>query len=84
MTCALAGAAEFNDACTVIRSRRGDDVILTVIAPDGGFRRLAVAPDGAEIRSADGAEQVRMGMGTAGVVEISVGRDRYRLPAGEP
>lgn len=81
--CALDGADAFAD-CTVQRTSRERETTLTLIAPDGGFRRLAVAADGAGITAADGAEPARVGTGPAGEVEITIARDRYRLPAARP
>lgn len=81
--CALDGADAFAD-CTVQRTSREGETTLTLIAPDGGFRRLAVAADGAGVTAADGAEAARIGTGPAGEVEITIARDRYRLPAARP
>ena len=81
--CALDGADAFAD-CTVQRTSRKRETILTLIAPDGGFRRLAVAADDGGITAADGAEPARTGTGPAGEVEIAIARDRYRLPAAGP
>lgn len=81
--CALDGADAFAD-CTVQRTSRERETTLTLIAPDGGFRRLAVAADGAGITAADGAEPARVRTGPAGKVEITIARDRYRLPAARP
>lgn len=81
--CALDGAAAFAD-CTVQRTSREGETTLTLIAPDGEFRRLAVAADDAGVTAADGAELARVGTGPAGEVEIAIARDRYRLPAARP
>ena len=79
--CALAGSAEFTDACTVVRSSQAGRTLLTLNAPDGGFRRLAVAADGGEIGTADGADQASVERSQGGEVLISIADDRYRLPA---
>lgn len=84
MTCAVAGAAEFGKNCTVSRSRRGAEVILTIVAPDGGFRRVAVAADGAAVTAADGAEPAVVRDAADGAIEFSIAADRYRLPAAGP
>lgn len=81
IACALAGASELAPGCTLARSSRGNEVVLTVTAPDGGFRRFAVNPEGGSIAAADGAEQVTMSDGSAGEVEVAVAQDRYRLPS---
>lgn len=84
IACAVGGAAEFSNACTAARSRRGDEVILTLIAADGGFRRVVVGGNGATIAAADGAEPVVIGDGRDGEREFKIAQDRYRLPlAGE-
>lgn len=81
--CALNGAEAFGD-CTVQRTSLEAGAILTLIAPDGGFRRLAVAADGAGIMAADGAQAARVGTGPGGEVEVAIAGDRYRLPATKP
>lgn len=83
MACSLAGAAEFRDECTVSRSMRGTEVILTIVAPNGSFRRVAVA-DGAAVASADGAEPAVIGNTPEGATEFSIASDRYRLPSARP
>lgn len=75
--CALQGAAEFADMCTAVRADRGGDQVLTLIAPNGGFRRLAVR--GGRITAADGAERARVKQGPGNTLEVAVGRDRYQL-----
>jgi hypothetical protein len=81
--CALNGSDALTD-CQVIRTTGEDGVTLTMIAPDGGFRRLAVAADGGTITTADGAQPARVGRGPGGEVEVAVAGDRYRLPAAQP
>lgn len=84
MACAVAGAADFSEACTVSRSRQGEEVVLTIVAPDGGFRRVSVAADGAAVTAADGAEPALVRNGPEGAIEFSIAQDRYRLPAAGP
>ncbi|WP_230480439.1 hypothetical protein [Sphingomonas sp. Leaf21] len=79
--CALAGAQGFSRDCTVEQSAAGQDVILTVRHPDGGFRRLRVTHDGKGVASADGAQPTRVSVADARQIEVQVGEDRYRLPA---
>lgn len=76
--CALAGAAAFGRDCSIeqVATDKGVDLILH--HRDGGFRRLRVTDEG--IVAADGAEQPEGGE-TGGQIEISIGGDRYRLPA---
>ncbi len=79
--CALAGAGEFKSDCTVERSKAGEGVMLTLHHPDGGFRRLQVATDGRGVVTADGADVATVKIVGADAIEVTVGDDRYRLPA---
>ena len=79
--CALAGAAAFQSECTVERSAADDGIVLTLHHPDGGFRRLQVATDGRGVVSADGADAASVKVIGADAIEVTVGEDRYRLPA---
>jgi hypothetical protein len=76
--CALDGAETFERVCTVERSRSS----LTVRGPSGTFRRL-VAEDG-RVAAADGAEAAVVTPAGKGLIEVSIGRDRYRLPVAAP
>lgn len=78
--CAVDGAAEFAPVCTVERSA-GDEPRLTLRSPSGSFRRLAVTGDGRGVAAADGAEEARVEVIDRGLIEVSIGADRYRLPA---
>jgi len=79
--CALAGAAEFKSGCTVERTRVADGIVLTLHHPDGGFRRLQVATDGRGVVTADGADAASVKVIGSDAIEVTVGEDRYRLPA---
>jgi len=79
--CALAGAAEFKSECTVERSAVAGGIVLTLHHPDGGFRRLQVATDGRGVVTADGADAASVKVVGSDAIEVSVGEDRYRLPA---
>jgi hypothetical protein len=78
--CAVAGAASFTRVCTVEESP-GRERVLTVRSPSGGFRRLAVTRDGRGVVAADGAEEARVQVIRSDLIEVSIGPDRYRLPA---
>ena len=67
--------------CTVDRERRDEGLVLTVRRPDGGFRRLLVTNDGRGVIAADGAEPARVAVVDSARIDVSVGSDRYRLPA---
>lgn len=82
--CAIGGAADFSGECRVARTVAEGRVVLTLIAPDGGFRRIEVAADGGGVAAADGAEPARTRRETNGEIEVAIARDRYRLPAAAP
>ncbi len=82
--CALAGATAFDSVCRVVRTAVGGRTVLTLNAPDGGFRRVEVAPDGSGIVAADGSVPAFTRGDGAGGIEIAIGGDRYRLPAAAP
>jgi hypothetical protein len=75
--CALDGAAAFGRVCTVER----DSGRLTLRGPSGSFRRLVIARDGRGVAAADGAEAATVTILDKDRVEVSIGGDRYRLPA---
>lgn len=79
--CALGGAGAFDSECRVVRTVADGRTVLTLIAPDGGFRRVEVAADGGGIATADGALPARTRPDGAGGIEIAIAQDRYRLPA---
>lgn len=78
--CAVEGAAAFERVCTLERSA-GRETLLTLRSPSGGFRRLAVTRDGRGVRAADGAEPATVAIAGKDLIEVSIGSDRYRLPA---
>ena len=78
--CAVDGAADFARVCTVERAP-GPSSLFTVRAPSGSFRRLAATSDGRGVTAADGAEPAAVRIVGPGLIEVSIGGDRYRLPA---
>ncbi|HEX8238624.1 MAG TPA: hypothetical protein VF574_02665 [Allosphingosinicella sp.] len=80
IACAVDGAEAFERLCTVERTA-GRDVILTIRSPSGGFRRLVATRDGRGVMAADGAEPATVKIVGENLIEVSVGADRYRLPA---
>jgi hypothetical protein len=78
--CAVDGAERFERVCTVERSA-GPDVLLTIRSPSGSFRRLAATQDGRGVMAADGAEAANVRVLRKDLIEVSIGGDRYRLPA---
>lgn len=78
--CAVDGSPRFERVCRVERTA-GREPLLTVRSPGGGFRRLVATRDGRGVAAADGAEPARVTLAGAGLIEVSIGGDRYRLPA---
>lgn len=79
--CAPAGARTFARLCGLDRSMTTRGLVLTTRNPDGGFHRLLVTRDGRGVIAADGAEAARVAIIGDGLIEVALGRDRYRLPA---
>ena len=73
--CALDHAQQFANDCTLERLP-GE---LIVHRPDGGFRRLAMLPDGRGLAASDGNETAVLSLDKA-VLEVVLGDDRYRIP----
>ena len=76
-TCAVDGAREFSAVC----DRELNGGLLTLRHPGGGFRRLQITTDGRGVVAADGAEPAIVATVGTTMIEVSVGGDRYRLPA---
>ncbi len=79
--CALERAAKFLPDCFVEDSRNGERRFLTVRHKDGAFRRFEMVDDGRGVIAADGADAATAVWSSEGVLEVSVGNDRYRFPA---
>lgn len=77
--CAIDSTAFARD-CTVERSLVDGALTLVVRHPDGGFRRFDVLTDGRGVATADGADVAQVRLADGGI-EVTVGEDRYRLPA---
>lgn len=75
--CAIGEDAAWSRDCPVERNRD----LLTVRHADGGFRRFRIVQDGRSVIAADGAEPANILIVGKGEIELSVGQDRYRLPA---
>jgi hypothetical protein len=74
--CATGGAADFTRACAV---ERGEGSALVLRHADGGFRRIELAADGT-ITASDGSDQPSGKPLPDGRFELTLGKDRYRLP----
>lgn len=81
IVCARAGSNDFARACTVDRADSEAGLMLTLRHPDGAFRRLLVTSDGRGVVAADGAEKAVVKVIGTGEIEVTLGGDRYRLPA---
>ena len=75
--CALGGTQDFTRVCAI---ERGEGTVLTLRHSDGGFRRLTLEPVGS-IDSAVGADALTIQTFGDGRTEVTVGEDRYLLPA---
>lgn len=78
--CAI-GGGDWQRNCTLEHAEREDGLTLLIRNPRGGFRRLLVPRDGSGAIAADGAEPASVAVIADGRAEVTVGRDRYRLPA---
>jgi hypothetical protein len=79
--CALAGSATFERTCTTEQIAASDGKILVIRHPDGGFRRFDILTDGRGLAPADGFDETRISLLDDGMIEVSSGDDKYRLPA---
>ena len=79
--CALAGSATFKRICTAERTAAAKGDILFVRYADGGFRRFRILTDGRGLAPADGFDETKISLMENGMIEVSSGDDRYRLPA---
>lgn len=80
IACAPGGAEKFTNDCVVERSQDQGKLFLTVRHPDGGFRRFEVMTDGTGLATADGAQDAKVAVAD-GLLDVSVGADRYKFPA---
>ena len=79
--CAVDGAQQFARGCRVEQESAQEGTILTIRKPDGGFRRLVATRDGRGVVAADGAEPAAVTVTGDNRIEVSIGNDRFRLPA---
>ncbi len=78
--CAVDGAVDFARVCTIERTA-GREIFFTVRSPSGSFRRFVATQDGLGVMAADGAEAANVRAIAKDHIEVSIGADRYRLPA---
>ena len=79
--CALAGRPQFSRSCETEMLSDPDGAILTIRHADGGFRRFVLLTDGRGLAAADGFDDTRIAVLSDGMIEVTAGQDRYRLPA---
>lgn len=78
--CALGEGTEFGPYCRAERVSVAGEEQLVLRHPDGGFRRLAVLPDGDGVQAVDGADAAVQQL-DGGILEVTIAADRYRIPA---
>lgn len=79
--CALAGSSDFQRNCMADRISGADGQMLVLRHSDGGFRRFKVLTDGRGLAPADGFDETHIKILDNGMIEVSSGDDKYRLPA---
>lgn len=79
--CALAGSTNFERTCTTERIANADGQLLVIRHADGGFRRFRILTDGRGLAPADGFDETKIALIENGMIEVSSGDDKYRLPA---
>lgn len=80
ISCAIGTASAFTRNCSVERQVEEGVLFLTINHEDGSFRRLRVMDDGSGVAAADGADEAQITV-FDGEIEVSLGGDRYLLPA---
>jgi hypothetical protein len=75
--CAIGGGAGWSRDCRVEQAGN----MLTIRHADGGFRRFRIVTDGRGVVAADGAEGAVVTVEGEQGIAVTVGQDRYRLPA---
>ena len=79
IACALDGAPEFADICTL--ERVGNQLVIH--RPNGAFRRLEIVSDGG-VAALDGADEAREEVLANGRVGVTIAGDRYRFKLEAP
>jgi hypothetical protein len=54
---------------------------MIIRQPDGGFRRFNIVTDGHGLEAADGFDKAKISIVEDGKILVSVGPDKYLLPA---
>jgi hypothetical protein len=79
--CALKGSPRFERKCMPEWTETGEGRVLVLHGPDGGFRRLLHTGDARGFVAADGAEPALIAPYGKTMIQVTIGPDRYRLPA---
>ena len=79
--CAIDGASDFTRGCLTERLSGDGGVTMIIRHPDGGFRRFNVLTDGHGLEAADGFDKAQISIIEDGKILVTVGPDRYLLPA---
>lgn len=79
--CAINGDTGFSSGCQSERLSGETGVTLIVRHPDGGFRRFNVLTDGRGLEAADGSEKAKIEIIEDNKILVSVGSDKYIMPA---
>jgi hypothetical protein len=80
--CALGEGSNFGPDCLVERVSGEQGREFVIRHPDGKFRRLRIAENRAGMVAIDGADEaLNEHVGQPPVLQVTVGADRYRIPA---
>lgn len=79
--CAINGDSNFTRDCFTERLSGEGGVTMIIRHPDGGFRRFNVLTDGHGLEAADGFDKAQVSIAEDGKILVSVGPDKYLLPA---
>ncbi len=79
--CAIDGDSDFTRGCFTERLSGEGGVTMIIRHPDGGFRRFNVLTDGHGLEAADGFDKAKISIVEDGKILVSVGPDKYLLPA---
>ncbi len=83
VSCALKGAQEYRDRCTIERLASDGRSYIVLRHPDGGFRRLEELEAGKRYKALDGADEVVVDANGADM-ELTIGEDHYLFPGPQP
>lgn len=79
--CAINGDSNFTRDCVTERLSGEGGVTMIIRHPDGGFRRFNILTDGHGLEAADGFDKAQVSIVEDGKILVSVGPDKYMLPA---